>query len=158
MKITTGSLLVLSLSLGCGSESSPGADASVAPDVQASSVSEGGAPDLRRADVAPACWPDNLNADAGAPGFSVGQYVLDCTYGSGVSESCVSNEARCSASGVQVGTLLACTNRCVGDEYGLVYGYVGPGEATPLAPLPAGCRAINATSAGPVFYCCPCTR
>ena len=100
---------------------------------------------------------EGLNStDAAQIGYSAKRMLLECT-GSGITETCVANDATaCPGSGSVVGDSAVCRNLCAANEYGLSYGGVGPLAPPPSIALPAACKLGLPTPGGTAFYCCPC--
>jgi len=100
---------------------------------------------------------ESLNStDAAQIGYSAKRMLLECT-GSGITETCVANDATaCPGSGSAVGDSAVCRNLCAENEYGLSYGGVGPLAPPPSIALPAACKLGLPTPGGTAFYCCPC--
>ena len=94
--------------------------------------------------------------DAGPGACTIGRAALTCTLPSGGGCGCVSNGTSCDdACGPASGA--TCQNHCNDNEYAVACG--GPPRtdaSTSYASPPPGCRGVEFTPAGLVFYCCPC--
>jgi hypothetical protein len=105
-------------------------------------------------DPLPACtWPASLDpTDAGNGQCRAARAFVSCDLSNGGIQGCLSNDpAHCPDQ--QPGTTQTCHDQCGAHEYGIACGAMGVGLTS---PPPEGCRNMNATPGGIVFYCCPC--
>jgi len=117
--------------------------------------------DTRPAGPLPACpMLESLTAtDAARVNWGVGRVYLECRSTSGVTEGCITDDvAGCPGSVHATGDVIACSDRCANNEYGLSFGGIGPGATQPSIEIPAGCRDVLLTPAGVGFACCPCSE
>lgn len=131
----------------------PMPDASAAPDVASA--------DTRSAGPLAACpmLESLTSTDAARVNWGVGRVYLECKSTSGVTEGCITDDVTgCPGSVQATGEVIACSDRCANDEYGLSFGGIGPGATSPSIELPAGCRPVLLTPGGVGFTCCPCAE